>query len=93
MTKGLTKYFFAAAVSIFFIGVTLDPLNHVDSNNLYNDTNCEWCALEVFQPERLDAPATIYQQVGLLAEKLSGHLSNQTFPFSARAPPKNTLSN
>ena len=93
MTKGLTKYFFAAAVSIFFIGVTLDPLNHVDSNNLHNDTNCAWCALEIFQPERSDAPAIIYPQVGLLAEKLSDHPSNQTFPFSARAPPKNTLSN
>ena len=88
MKKGLTKYFFAAAISIFFIGVTLDPLNHVDPNNQYGDTDCEWCAFEIFQSERLDAPTVTDQQGGHLVPRPSDRSFNRTTSFSARAPPK-----
>ncbi len=93
MKKGLTKYFFAAAISVFFIGVTLDPLNHVDPNNQYGDTHCEWCAFEIFQSERLDAPTVTYQQVGLIQTRQTDQSFNHTTSFLARAPPKNTLTN
>ena len=87
MRKRLTKYFFAAAISIFFIGVTLDPLNHVDPNE-YGDTDCEWCAFEIFESGRLDAPTVTDQQVGLLVPRPSDRSFNRTTSFSARAPPK-----